>query len=136
MAFDYADLLATARELLAEFGKQVTFIKYDLVPADSSKPWLGSTAPRGTGATSTVWAVPIPPSSAEELGIDTDDTRQDDGYQRRVDQVLIAEPGTDVPDDLDTYNEARIEGEVYGVVRASKLKPGDTTLLYFFWVKR
>ena len=70
------------------------------------------------------------------LGVNTDDTLREDGHQRRVDQVLIVEPGDDAPDDLDTYNEARIEGEVYGVEHASKLRPGDTTLLYFFWVKR
>jgi len=135
-AFDYSRALATSRRLIERFGKQVTFVKFDLVPANSSEPWKGATNPRTTAATTTVWAVPIPPSSDEELGIDTDDTEQLDGYQRRADQVLIVEPGDDVPDDLDTYNEVRIEGVPYGVTRCSKLKPAGTTLLYFFWVRK
>jgi len=136
MAFDYLPILADAKELIEEFGKQVTFKKYDLTPDDSAKPWEGAADPRGTATSTIVWAVPVPPSSDEELGIDTDDTRQDDGYQRRVDQILIVEPGEDVPDTLDTYNEVVIDGQTFGITRASKLRPAGVTLLYFFWVYR
>lgn len=133
MAFDYAPILATARELVQEFGREMTFVKFDATPADASKPWNGPTDARGGGATeATAYAVPVPPSSATELGLQVED--QD--MLRRASQILIVEPGTDAPESLETFDEVKDGTVRYRVEMIEKLKPAGTTLLYFFAVMR
>ena len=47
-AFDYAEIVATADEILAEFGRQVKFIHSSHQPKDPTKPWRGAQAvPQG-----------------------------------------------------------------------------------------
>lgn len=132
--FDYAGLLVDVKALVQEFGRQVTLVRYDRTPANAAEPWEGATEPRN-GDLATVWAVSVPPSSLNELGIDT---TLDDNVSglTRASEILICEPGEDDPDALDTYHEVRDGDDTFAIVYASKLKPADTTMLYFLGVKR
>lgn len=130
--FDYAALLTDVRALVQDFGRQVTLRKYDRTPADANKPWRGATDPRATATEATVWAVSVPPSGLNELGIEA---VADEEALRRVTEILICEPGDDDPDNLDTYDEV-VDGSVLHIEYACKLKPASVTMLYFIGVKR
>lgn len=130
-AKDYSGTLATARRLVQRFGREFVIVKYDTTPANGSLPWKGPTDPRATATTTSVYAVVVPPSSLNELG------EIADGELFKVaDLILVAEPGVDYPESLETFNEV-IDGTTrYAIKVAHKLKPGDTTLLYYLGVCR
>lgn len=133
MAKDYSGNLATAKRLVRKFGRQVTLLQLDGAPADPSKPWEGSSDPRGTPvAQASTYAVAVSPGSTKELGlgIELPELTAD------VEQVLIAEPGEDDPENLENYHVVVDGGEQYKVAFVEKLKPANLTLLYFIGVSK
>lgn len=124
---DYSGLAATAVELIQKYGRQIVLVKYDQTPASGSEPWRGAADPRATAATASIYGVFVPLVSREELGeIDSGELFKDSEV------LLIAEPGVDYPETLDTFNEI-VDGTTrYAIKVAQRLKPGNTTLIYFF----
>ena len=116
---DYAELVATVRELIAGTGRTVTFGKLSAAAADSTKPWKPTGAPVTTDAPATF----VPVSSAQDLGI----IITDDELSRRVGQVCLVAPHA--TEDLQTFNTITDGGTKWRVEWVRALKPGDTVLL-------
>ncbi len=131
MAFDYSELAAFAIEMVAEYGRQsnVTFVELGDVPADANKPWLGAAAPRTAVSSLGVRAVFLEPSSLDVLG---SESVVQDFVKRSTQIALVATPSS-----LSPYEEViDTDGSRWKVQGFSKLKPGDTTLLYFVGLAR
>jgi hypothetical protein len=131
---DYEELAQTAKELVDEAGRSVTIIRFNQTPADSGKPWHGPTSPRGTpDATATVIGCFVPLSTGSSLGLDSLDI----DLMKRTTEVCLVAPGTTSPPfDLTTANEIVDGGINKKVSFVRRLKPADTTLLYFIGIER
>jgi hypothetical protein len=139
VAFDYSELVTTAQELVAEFGKGVTLRRLNSVPPDPSKPWIPASNPREPapflpgGAEPfvelEVTAVFAEPSSLQSLG---GPNAQLVDWVKRAQQVAIIAH----PDDLSTFSELVDGAEVWRVVGCSTLNPGGTRLLHYLGVSR
>lgn len=132
--FDYeAEILPTVRELLTEFGRDVVLVKYDPTPDDNAKPWLGPTDPRSVNATrETLLAVNVKPATLAELGYEI---VGDPEALARISSVLVADPG-DNQTDFKDFDEVEDESESYKIVVVDKLRPANTTCLWFFGVEK
>lgn len=130
---DYVKSLATAKRLIQEAGRQVTILQLASTSAEPTQPWASPTTPRATPDASTmVYAVAVPPSSAQQLGLGV--VAED--LMARVSQILICEPGTDDPDNLHLYHIVQDGGHDHKIVFAERLRPADTTLLYYLGLER
>ena len=123
---DYAELVATVRELIAGTGRLVQFKKISAAVADATKPWKPSGAP----VTQNAYATFVPVSSAQDLGLMIEDSE----LFRRASQVCLVAPDASVT--LDTYNTLTDAGVDWRVEWVRVLKPGDTVLLLAFGVKQ
>lgn len=130
MAFDYTDIAAFAVEMVAEYGRQVTFVELGDVPADAAKPWLGASAPRTSPAsTLSVMAVFVEPASIDVLGKEA--TVQD--FVKRSVKIALVATGVS----MSPYDEViDTDGSRWKIQGFSELTPGDTTLLYFVGLSR
>lgn len=119
--FDYADLVATADELLQEFGRQVTFIQTATAAADPDKPWRGSDITAGV-TKSNVWAALVPWVSAD----DKDSVRYD------VQMVIVS--ASSFPESNGELFDQLIDsdGSVYHLHDADIVAPGAVRVLYTF----
>lgn len=132
-AFNYSEIQQVATDLIASFGRSVVFRKWNSTPPDPTKPWVGPVDPVANATTVSATAVFVPlGASSAQLGMEA----VDQDLLKRVSQVALAAPGAAVTDDLSKFNDI-LDGNVsYKIEVARVLKPGDTTLLYFFGVSR
>lgn len=130
MAKDYSGLRATAQRLVENFGRPVTFVLFEDDPADPAKPWRGAADPRSPAESEIAGsAVAVPPSSASQLGLRVDHV----DFVKRSDQILIAFAETDIEE----YDEVLdSDGVRYKIEGVEKLRPAETTLLFFVGVRR
>lgn len=133
MSFDYSALAQTVVDLINEFGRPVTILRYDQAAADPTKPWAGPADPRATPnfQLNTV-GVYVSVGGAEKYGF----MITDQDLIPRVKEVLLIPPQIGGTEDLSTMNEVVDGGVRYNVVTADKLRPGDTTMLYYLAVGR
>lgn len=133
MAKDYTGNVATAKRLIKNFGRQVTLRKLSNTASDANKPWLGATDPVVSGTSITVYGVAVPPSSATLLGF----SAIPDDLLKTVSQIFILEVGESDPEALDDYTTlVDTDTKEYGILYVEKLRPGETTILYFMGVSR
>lgn len=130
MAFDYLPILATAQELVAEFGKSVVLRQLDVSAPDPSMPWRGPANPRATPlALLAVSAVFVEPSSLQTLGVNTALI----DWLPRAQQVAIVSN----PNDLTSFNELLdTDASAWRVVGVGSLNPGGVRLLHYVGVAR
>lgn len=133
MAFDYATLADDALDLIVEFGRSATFVKFDETPADGAKPWRGNLTPRDAPAASTtILTAFVHPSSATQLGL----TIREPDFTGRETQIAMIAPGSTSVIDYETYDEI-LDGTIrWKITRTEVLKPGPLKMLYFFFVER
>ena len=134
MAFNYADVSKKAKQIVDNFGRNITFVKFDEVVADPTKPWDGAGDPRVTPESSiTLKGVFVPPSSSVELGLQTIKP----GFSDRARQIIILAPGVAHKDvEFEQYDEV-VDGTVrWKIVQAETLKPGSDRVAYFVEVER
>lgn len=127
MATDYTEFVQLAQELIAENGREVQIQKLDATAVDTSKPWKGPGAPT-VAASRTLPAVFVPASGS---GLGRDIVKEE--LLDRVDQVALVAP-TDIG--LADFHVVLDEGVRWNIDWAQELKPGPTTVLYVFGVKR
>ena len=132
MAFDYTGVLATARELTEEFGREITLQRLGTTPADSAKPWRGPANPMSPVAAEVVLnGVSVPPDSLRELGLMV----QSPELVQRSKIIFIAGPDAD-DTDISTFNNlVDADGKIYRVVVIHTLKPALVQLLHFIGVE-
>lgn len=124
---DYAELIAVAKELIADTGREVTFERLTAVPQDINKPWKGAAAPAVlTSATLPATFVPAAGSGfgrelvAEEL-------------LARTSQICLVAPAEF---DLATANRVLDGGVAWGVLWVHALRPGADVALWAIGVKQ
>lgn len=119
--FDYDDLVATADELLQEFGRQVTFIQTATTAADPDKPWRGSDTTAAVTKPN-VWAALVPWVSAD----DKDSVRYD------VQMAIVS--ASSFPESNGELFDQLIDsdGSVYHLHDADIVAPGTVRVLYTF----
>ena len=125
MVYDYSVLATKAVTLVEKYGRSVVLVKYSKDITDPNKPWRG-------GMTSTevsTSGISVQPSSASQLGIMT----VTENLAKRVDSIFLVAAGTV---DLSKYDEIKDGNTTWHIEISEMLRPGNTTLLYFFGVKR
>lgn len=130
MAFDYLPILATAQELVTEFGKAVSLRRLNSTPPDPSMPWLPPADPRAVPAeTLAVDAVFIEPSSLRTLGLNAKLV----DWLPRAQQIAVVASSAD----LGGFSElVDTDTSIWRVVGLSTLNPGGTRLLHYVGVSR
>lgn len=119
--FDYADLVATADELLQEFGRLVSFRRFTTTAADTSKPW-GAQNQSVETLISNVWAAVVPFTS--------DDDKDAVRYETKM---VIVSASSFPSHDGETFDEMiEANGEVYHLHAVDIINPGSTPVLYIF----
>ena len=134
MAFDYGPTSKKAKTLVDNFGRDITFVKFDEEVVDPTKPWDGAVNPRVTPDSSiTLKGVFVPPSSSVELGLQTIKP----GMTDRAKQIVILAPGVEHVDvEFEQYDEI-VDGTVrWKIVQIETLKPGSDRVAYFVEVER
>ena len=127
---DYVKLAATAERLVANSGRTITLVQFNSTPADANKPWRGAADPRITpDATLSIVGAFVEPRSDIRLGLSSEIA---DLLARSSQVIIVASTA-----DLTAYNEV-IDSDTtrWKILGLEKLKPGDTTLLYFIGVVR
>jgi hypothetical protein len=128
VAYDYSDDVLTAQEMIAEFGRAVTFGKMSETP-NPTNPLHGPVAVPTT--VSGVMACFVEPSSAVRLGASSARERL---WKDATQIMLVAPDGTN---EFDLFEEVTdLDGSVWSVGHTEKLQPGPTVLLYFIGVRR
>ena len=132
--FDYTEVANEALSMIQEFGRSVSFVKFDRDPVDLAKPWRGATDPRATPESIVAGsAVFVEPSSATALGLSVD---SEDSMIKRSTQIMITALGGSSTIDLEGYDEV-IDGSTrWRIEGVEKLKPATKALLYFVGVAR
>jgi hypothetical protein len=121
MAFDYAGLAATARQLIADAGRPMDFTIKSRSPADSSKPWRGP-ATADAEVIEDVFAAIVPVDFADE----------DRGVLKTKASAMLYvsalefEDGFD-PKQLDTVDDGTW---TWRVVLVEPVMPGVTPVIY------
>lgn len=123
---NYVALLGTVQQLIAQNGRQVTFVRLDRSPADASKPWRSSPDPRAAlDASVVVDVVQADPTSLEDLGFSSEEQESVDRDSRTY---LCAPPvGGQL---LDTFDEVLDGGERFKITKVDVLQPAATRMLY------
>ena len=129
---DYSAQIATAKRLIRLMGRQVTLELLSAGPADAAKPWRGPAAEDLVASSVQVYAAAVPPSGAAALGL----SAKSNDMVKDLEQILIAEPGEDDPENLETYHRV-LEGDVvWRILFVEKLRPAEQTILYFVGIGR
>lgn len=128
--FDYTEAAADCQEIIDEFGREVSLIKFSTTLSDADAPWEGNVDVETTVPVTTVILDPKHPSG---LGFTAsyEASLVAKGYM--VALVSGSELGAAVAGE--TYDRLVDGAEVWGVVEVDKLQPGDTVLLWYFIVE-
>lgn len=121
----HEEFVVLAKELIDENGRSTTFSKTDIV-ADVNKPWQVNSTP--LVVISTQKAVYVPISNKQKLGLDF----IPESLLIRANEVLLtAYEGIDL-----TITRVIMDSVEFRVEWCYALKPGETTILYAFGIKR
>lgn len=136
---NYTNIAATAKRLVEDAGRSVTFVKQERNPTDANKPWRSVATPSNADSASLTGvaesrvsgiAVMVDPSSARNLGIMIDQSDE----ARRAEKVFIV-ASSSVNVDLAEYDQVVDGTTVWGIVQVSELKPANVSLLFYVWVR-
>ena len=127
----YDDMVATAQEMMLEFGREIVLLQDSLTPDDPDKPWKGSSAP---ATEQPLMAIVIPPAAVRIFGLAAlGDANQFNDLLVKSEKLIITCPGLI---DISVFSAVRDEGKDYGITAFQFLKPGDTTILAYIGVTR
>jgi len=133
MALDYIEIANIALTAVQEAGRSVTFRRLSRTVDDPAKPWRGAASPRATvDASVTATAVVVSPGQGVALGLATEDSE----LVKRSQEIMIVALGATSTDDLTTFDEVLDGTVLWKIQKVDKLKPANTTLLYFVGVSR
>lgn len=131
MAFDYSEIIEVAKELIEEFGREVTLIREAQAAADPNKPWEG---PADGGETEvTLYSVVVPPNQVRIFGLSAlGQATEFVDLMAMSEYIHIIFPGTH---DVRKFTHVD-DGERFSITGAQVLKPGNDQLLAYLGVRR
>lgn len=133
MAINYVNLAATAKRLVEENGRSVTFVKLNSTPPDGAKPWRGPANPTAApDASLSLVGVNVEPTGLVRLGI----ASEEDDFIKRAEKIFMFAPGAVSPQDLKSYDQILDGSERYAFNGVKELRPGSVTLLFYVSVRR
>ncbi len=119
--FDYTEMVATADELIQEFGRQVTFVKTSSTPSDVTKPWRGEVV-ADDSTLSGVWAAIVPWMSEDDK----------DSVRFGI-KVCIVSASSFPSNDGETYDRVvDADGGAWHLHNCEIINPGGVRVLYIF----
>lgn len=125
--FDYSEVRAVAKELIEEFGREVTVVHQGNTPTDAGKPW-GAQSATVRGSVTGKAAFVATGSLATAVG-NSDNVKSSD-------QVALFAAANDGGSSLE-YFDLIIDGLVnWKITKTELLSPGNTRLLYLFVVEK
>lgn len=128
MAYDYSDDVGFAREMIAEYGRAVTFVKASSALADPNRPALGNAPPLTVAG---VMAVGVE-LFGNALGNYID---RENALWKECQQVFMVAPsGAHQFHEFTSITDS--DGGTWKIHVGSKLRPGDTDVLFFIGCKR
>ena len=128
---NFIKLAATVKRLIDKNGRTVTITKQGKTPTVAAQPWRGQSANPTVLDTVSGKAVFVStePGSLGAQWMNRDNTKRSD----QVAFFSATDAGTVA---LETYDTITDAGSQWKIVRAQRLKPGDTSLLFVFEVDR
>lgn len=137
---DFVKLAAVAKRLVEANGRAVKVIKANRTPADSTKPWQGTSATphESEGGGQFPVRVAFVPASGSGFG----KMLQDAAGQLTVAFEQVGLLATDsIPsgftfEDVEQADRLRDGSEVWKIVTRGHLRPGDTSLLFVLGLAR
>jgi hypothetical protein len=127
---NYVRSAATAKRLIEENGRTVTLYRKVRTPLDSDKPWRGpdtSAVTPNPNIVAQVKAV-IYPVREEDV---------DDGLVRLgMETAMVAHDSLDPSQNLSDIDAIKDGSYTYKVVKAAVIGPGDTKIVYQFYLER
>ena len=133
MAYDYSDDVAFAVEMIAEYGRAVSFVKSSSTPGNPAKPLHGPD-PEETPSLVVpgIMAAFVEPSSVIRLGASTE---QKPGLWKNSTKIALVAP--DGTNDFTTFTAITdADNSGWKIEHVEELKPGLVTVLYYVGVKR
>ena len=128
---DFTAAAATAKRLVDANGRTVTLQRFDQSPADVARPYEGPADPDAAPDFSLdVVASFVPLSGAASLGLSI----TDEELLKRTAEVCLVAPGPTQAEQFERMSQIVDGGIKKGITFVEKLRPADTTLLYFFGV--
>lgn len=128
MAYDYAEDLAFAQEMIAEYGRAVSLVKLSAPTVDPANPLGGSSVP--PLVVSGVMAAFVAPTGLVHLG-----ALKNAKLLKECEQVaLVAANGANEFSDFDMMTDD--DGSDWKIATVDEFKPGATALLYYIGVNR
>lgn len=121
---DYTSLATTAKRLIEKNGRTVTITKMSQTPADPAKPHRARNSATDTSVTATAVVVPF-------------DREQVDGSNVMVEDkmVLVAQESV-AGVDLELFDRLTDGSDEYDIVKAEKVNPGATSVVYMIQIRR
>ena len=128
---DLAPILAAARILVKENGREVTFIAHNTTLSDNTQPWEGpSDARTAPSKTAKLDAVFFNPGERDRLG----KTLVKEDLVDRSQQILMVLPPASV--DLKSFQEILDEGVYWKIMGMEIFQPGKIVALAYVGVSR
>jgi len=120
MAFDYSGLIATADQLISDFGRDVTIRRKSTTPTDPTKPWR-DVEPFPAGDSLTVKAVIVPQDAEQQPG----------SRVRRDTATAHIAAAADGGNELETFDEIlEADDKVWKIIDVQVIDPGPSRVLY------
>lgn len=127
---NYVRIAATAKRLIEANGRTVTLIRKVRTPQDANMPWRGPNPNPGTPDPNIVGSVKavVYPVKEEEI----------DGFliKAGMSKATVAHDSLDTPQDLSDIDAIVDGGQTFRVVKAAVVGPGDTPIVYDFFLER
>lgn len=126
-SFGYDEFEALAKEMIAETGRMVDFVKLESAAADPEKPWLGPGHP--TIAQITRCPATFVPAGSGGWGTNV----VTEEMLKRTNMICITASAFALPSRIDRIDDGNTS---YGIEWRQTLRPAENAIVEMFGVKR
>lgn len=126
-SFGYDEFEALAKEMIAETGRMVDFVKLESAAADPEKPWLGPEQP--TIAQITRCPATFVPAGSGGWGTNV----VTEEMLKRTNMICITASAFALPSRVDRIDDGNTS---YGIEWRQTLRPAENAIVEMFGVKR
>ena len=128
MKEDYSDFVATAKEMIGEFGREISAVTVTRgQPVDPDKPWLGNSEDKDVSVKTNAVFVGATGGYGQIVA-------NDNLFQTSQQIALVAPPETG--EDLRKINQILDGGETWTVSVVKAVQPANDIILYYVGVSQ